>query len=82
MRTTVTIEDDVAALIDAERHRTGETFREALNRLLRRAVHRADTVEGISALPTLAGRPRIDVTDISAVTSRLDEERTWERRAL
>ena len=36
MRTTVTLDDDVAALIESERARTGESFRDALNRLLAR----------------------------------------------
>ena len=38
MRTTITLEDDVAALIESERARTGESFRAAVNRLLRRGA--------------------------------------------
>ena len=40
MRTTVTLDDDVAALIESERARTGESFRQAVNRLLRRGGRR------------------------------------------
>lgn len=79
MRTTVTLDDDVAAFIEDERRRTGETFREALNRLLRRAAHRPGPVPAVP-LPRLAGRPRLDITDVSAVLGELDDERAVERR--
>lgn len=81
MRTTVTIDDDVAALLEAERQRTGETFREVLNRLLRKAVHRSGAVTGPD-LPLLTGRPRVDITDVSAVLGHLDDERVRERRSV
>jgi len=42
MRTTVTLDEDVAAAIEAERATRGETFREALNRLVRRGLARHD----------------------------------------
>ena len=38
MRTTITLDDDVAALIESERARTGELFPAAVNRLLRRSA--------------------------------------------
>jgi hypothetical protein len=41
MRTTVTLDPDVAALIEAERARTDESFRAATNRLLRRVGPRS-----------------------------------------
>ena len=74
MRTTVTLDDDVAVIIESERRRTGESFRAAVNRLLRRSV-----VAGAStlapSLPELSGRPAIDVSDASAVIAAVDEER-------
>lgn len=79
MRTTVTLDDDVAAFVEDERRRTGETFREALNRLLRRAAQRSGPVAAVP-LPLLAGRPRVDLTDVSAVLGALDDERALERR--
>lgn len=42
MRTTLTLDDDVAAMIDRERERTGESQREVVNRLLRRGCSEAD----------------------------------------
>ena len=75
MRTTVTLDDDVAALIESERARTGESFRTALNRLLRRSVRgRAAPASGPD-LPVLPGRPLVDLSDVSAVLAALDDER-------
>jgi hypothetical protein len=73
MRTTVTLDEDVAALIESERARTGESFREAINRLLRRSVRRQRP--GADPLPLLPGRPVLDVSDVSVVLSTLDDER-------
>ena len=77
MRTTVTLDPDVAALLDAERARTGESFKEVLNRLLRRAGRRSD--REAPALPLLSGRPLLDVRDSSAVLAALDDERRAQR---
>ncbi len=74
MRTTLTLDDDVAALVEAERARTGESFRSAVNRLLRRGA-RSVAPSTAGRLPELPGRPVLDVTDVSAVLSALDEER-------
>ena len=73
MRTTVTLDDDVAALIETERVRTGETFKEAINRLLRRAARQAPPAER-PELPVLPGRPLLDVSDVSAVLAALEDE--------
>lgn len=74
MRTTVTLDDDVAAMIEAERARTGESFRSAVNRLLRRGARPGPPPEP-SSLPTLPGRPLLDVSDVSALLAALDDER-------
>ena len=78
MRTTITLDDDVVALISSERERTGESFREAVNRLLRRSV-RARRGARAPALPTLSGAPVLDVSDASALLAALDEERRAQR---
>lgn len=38
MRTTLTIDDDVAKLVDQEVRQTGETFKGTVNRLLRQGL--------------------------------------------
>ena len=78
MRTTVTLDDDVAALIESERARTGESFRTAINRLLRRGT-RQTSPTGPAPLPVLPGRPVLDVSDVSALLAILDDERRAER---
>jgi hypothetical protein len=77
MRTTITLDEDVAALLEAERARTGESFRSAVNRLLRRSVR--GSAETPPPLPLGHGRPLVDITDTSAVLAALDEERRSER---
>jgi len=78
MRTTITLDDDVEALIQSERAHTGESFRAAVNRLLRRGAQPA-TRGGRVALPELPGKPLLDVSDASVVLAALDEERRAER---
>ena len=78
MRTTITLDDDVAALIESERARTGESFRSAVNRLLRRSG-RGATPPVRSPLPELSGRPLVDVSDVSELLAALDDERRAQR---
>lgn len=77
MRTTVTLDPDVTAFVETERAQTGESFKQVINRLLRRAARGHDAV-GVS-LPTLPGRPALDVTDVSALMSTIDDERRAQR---
>lgn len=78
MRTTVTLDDDVAALVESERARTGESFKEAVNRLIRRGG-RGPKPSAAPPLPVLPGRPLLDVSDASALLATLDEERLAQR---
>lgn len=78
MRTTITLDDDVAALIESEQARTGESFRSTVNRLLRRSA-RAVPPTVPPALPELPGRPILDVSDVSALLAALDDERRAQR---
>lgn len=77
MRTTITLEPDVVAIVEAERARTGESFKHVVNRLLRRSAHRP--ASGAVELPQHPGRPLLDVRDVSAVLAALDEERRAQR---
>lgn len=64
MRTTLTLDDDVAAKLKAEARRTGRSFREVVNDLLRRgfASRRA---------PAAQGRFRIVARDLGEVREGL-----------
>jgi hypothetical protein len=72
------LDDDVAALIESEHARAGESFRAAVNRLLRRSA-RAAPLPVPPALPELPGRPILDVSDVSALLAALDDERRAQR---
>ncbi|MGH8926456.1 MAG: hypothetical protein ACREA0_24750 [bacterium] len=76
MRTTLTLDDDVAGLIEAERRRTGETLRQTVNRLLRRSVNR--TGSSRPELPIVPGDLAIDISDVSRVLGEFDDERWLE----
>lgn len=78
MRTTITLDDDVSALIESERARTGESFRATVNRLLRRSA-RAAAPPVPPTLPELPGRPLVDVSDVSGLLAALDDERRAQR---
>ena len=78
MRTTITLDEDVAALVEAERARTGESFRAAVNRLLRRGG-RPSSPRSAPSLPKLPGQPILDVSDVSALLAALDDERRAQR---
>jgi hypothetical protein len=79
MRTTITLDDDVAALIESERARTGESFRSAVNRLLRRGARGGGSPPPATRLPELPGAPVLDVSDVSALLAALDDERRAHR---
>jgi hypothetical protein len=78
MRTTLTLDDDVMALVESERARTGESFKEVVNRLIRRGGRGAKPVPA-PPLPVIPGRPLLDVSDVSALLATLDEERLAQR---
>ncbi len=78
MRTTITLDDDVVALIENERERTGEPFRTVVNRLLRRSARVVEPSKR-PRLPRLPGRPLLDVSDVSALLATLDDERRAQR---
>jgi hypothetical protein len=72
--TTITLDDDVAVLMEGEHARTGGPFRAVVNRRLRRGA-RAGGFPTPPPLPGLPGRPILDLSDLSA----LDEARPAER---
>ena len=73
MRTTVTLDDDVLALIEEERRESGDSFRVTINRMLRRSVHKP-TDAPAPELPVFPVAPAFDISDVSAVLADLEEE--------
>ncbi len=75
MRTTLNLDDDVAASLAAESRKRGESLSRTANAFLRagmRAAHATD--RGGSYEPPVfdSGRPRLDVTDVAAALESLD----------
>ncbi len=76
MRTTLTLDDDVAAAVERRRADRGTRFREEINDLLRAGLAASDRPDAESVayeLPTFdPGRPLI--TDIRALAEILDHD--------
>ncbi len=76
MRTTLTIDDDIARLVEKEQRRTGDSFKGTVNRLLRRGL----TVKGNNAerapfvvTPLFMGvRPEQNYDNIEALLEELE----------
>jgi hypothetical protein len=78
LRTTITLDDDVAALIVAARRLPRAHALALVNRLLRRSARVAPPTNP-PELPELPGRPILDVSDVSALLAALDDERRAQR---
>ncbi|MGF1662267.1 MAG: hypothetical protein ACFCVG_07305 [Kineosporiaceae bacterium] len=76
MRTTLNLDDDVMAILEHERRRTGQTLGQVAGLFIRRGAL-APPRHSVT-LPTLPGGPIIDISDVSAVLAELDDERDGE----
>ena len=69
MRTTLTLEDDVAARLKEEMGRTGRSFKETVNEILREGLRSARTREPdrpfVVRARDLGSRPGVDFDNIS-----------------
>ena len=76
MRTTVTIDDDLAAQVETLRRREGLSFKAALNHLLRLGVHAKSTPPKPKRFRTatrkLGLKPGIDPTRLNALIDDLE----------
>jgi hypothetical protein len=73
-RTTLTLDDDVAARLEREAHRTGAPYREVVNQALRRGLE----VGVVAATPyrvetrRMQRRPGQDVNHVAGLLDQLD----------
>ena len=74
MRTTVTIEPDNEALLRAEVLRSGLSFKEVLNRALRRALAR--NTEPVKVEPLFSEPFPVGLGSFNQLADSLDDERT------
>lgn len=73
MRTTVTLDDDTAALVRQRMRERDIGFKQALNELLREAA--LSDADWTFRTPTFAmGRPRVDLTKANQVAAELEDE--------
>ena len=80
MRTTVTLDSDVEALLRREVRRRGEPFKQVLNEAVRaglRDTKRHD--EKFEPLTFDMGTPRSDLTKAAALAAELEDEELIER---
>ncbi len=76
MRTTLNLDDDVAAALSAEAARAGTSLSRVANALVRDGLLSRRVVrelEPYEAEVFDSGAPRLDVTDVSAALEILDE---------
>jgi hypothetical protein len=85
MRTTVTLDPDVAAKLKEETRNRGISFKEALNSSIRRGL---ETGERASGKPytirtrRLGARPGVDLDKALALAGRLEDEEILRKLAL
>jgi hypothetical protein len=75
MRTTLNLDDDVAARLAAESRKRGASLSRMANEFLRAGMRASRDAEKTGAYEPPAfdsGRPRLDVTDIAAALESLD----------
>lgn len=73
MRTTITFDDDTAALVEQQRRTEGIGVSEAVNRLIRRGAAGPATRHTYVHRSAAIGL-KVDVTDIGAVLDLLDDD--------
>ncbi|RMH21596.1 MAG: hypothetical protein D6696_05475 [Acidobacteria bacterium] len=76
MRTTLTLESDVAARLKREMKRRGVSFKETVNAVLRRGLLEVEREEPPSRFvvrpQALEARPGVDFDDVPELLERLD----------
>ncbi len=80
MRTTLTLDDDVAMLLKKFSEETGLTFRDAVNQSIRRGLIPQALREAAEIpQPRSMGRPTMDLTQALSLIEGLDDERLSSR---
>ncbi len=73
MRTTLTLDDDVAAELDRYRRAAGITHRQAVNEIIRRGLGAAPRPRGTFVTSPIASGPlRVGIDDVQAALSLIE----------
>jgi hypothetical protein len=80
MRTTVTLDDDVQALLAREAFRRGKSFKATLNEAVRAGLARGSRKAAATAAPSWPvhnmGRALVDLDKAAALAGELDDQAT------
>ncbi len=84
MRTTVTLDPDVAAKLKQAAHKQGISFKEVLNASVRRGLDSAETVPRPYRVPTrpLGVKSGVDLDKALALTGQIEDAETVRKLAL
>jgi hypothetical protein len=77
MRTTVTLDPDVEAMLRKEVRRSGAPFKQVLNHAIRaglRNMAKKRSDEAFEPLTFDMGKPRVDLTKAAALAAELEDE--------
>ena len=75
MRTTLTIDDDLATLLHDQARRSGRTFRDVVNEAIRDGLLRSETESPcIPPVHDLGIRPGVDLTKALQLVGQLEDE--------
>lgn len=75
MRTTVTLDPDVEALLREAMRESGHNFKQALNAAIRRGLVQRDNATPFRQRSFELGKPRVDITKALALAGELDDQR-------
>jgi len=75
MRTTVTLDPDVARLLEEAQHRSKRPFKQVLNDAVRAGLNRpAARVPPFKQRVFSLGRPKVDLTKAGAIAAELEDQ--------
>lgn len=75
MRTTVTLDPDVEAMLRKEMRRRGEPFKQVLNNAIRAGLQRTRRrEEAFEPLTFDMGKPRVDLTKAASLAAALEDD--------
>jgi len=76
MRTTLTLDDDLAMALHREARDSGRPFKQVVNECLRRGLAREPMLREVDIpQPRSMGRPLVDLTQAHSLADAFDDER-------
>jgi hypothetical protein len=74
VRTTVTLDDDLAARLRDRAHERGISFKAAINEAIRGGLERPHAVKPYRVKPRRMGAPTIDLAKATQLAAQLEDE--------